>query len=78
MVKKTDGDINLEKLIAMAHEIADPYIQVTESWKKCCKLLSILLVISLLSNVYLYVKGHTIIFGADYNVESDIEQTNNG
>lgn len=64
------GDEQLEKLISMAHKIADPY-------RFCCVLLSVLLVISILGNIYLYTKGSTVILDADDNIESDINQTNN-
>lgn len=60
----------LEKVIEMAQKVAEPY-------KFCCKLLSVLLIISLLANVYLYTHGSEILFEADDNIESDINQTNN-
>lgn len=53
--------MNLEKTIEVAHRIADPYIKSAEAWKYCCKVLAILLMLSVGANVYLATKGVEII-----------------
>lgn len=64
--KKEEND--LEKLTRLAEKVAKPWCIIT--W-----ILAILLAFSLYGNIY---GGPTITFGADDNVESNIEQTNNG
>lgn len=68
------GDINLEKIIDLAHKVADEPIR---AYKFCVRLLSVLLLISMGVNVYLISRNVNISFDADYNVESDINQVNN-
>lgn len=75
MTQEVKGDETLEKIIDLAHKVADEPIR---AYKFCVKLLSILLLVSMCANVWLLIKGGPkITFGADYNVESDIDQTNN-
>lgn len=69
MSEEIRGDINLEKLITLAHKVAAPY-------KFCVWLLAVLLLISVLGNVYLATRTFNISFDADYNTESDIDQIN--
>lgn len=64
--------MNLEKTIEVAHRIADPYIKSAEAWKYCCKVLAILLMLSVGANIYLATKGVEIIVEqensfSDYN-----------
>ena len=68
--------MNLEKIIEVSHKIADPYIKSAEAWKFCCKVLAVLLVLSVGANIYLATIENEIILEADYNTESFINQNN--
>lgn len=64
--------MNLEKIIEVSHKIADPYIKSAEAWKFCCKVLAVLLFLSVGANIYLATKGVEIIVEqensfSDYN-----------
>lgn len=62
----------LDELIKLAKIVAKP-------WCICTWILAVLLVISLGVNAYLLTKGGPVItFGAEENIESDIDQINNG
>ena len=64
--------MELNELIKLAKIVARP-------WCICTWILAVLLAVSLGVNAYLLTKGGpTITFGADENIESDIDQTNNG
>lgn len=73
MIEKVENKTNdLDNLIRLAKIVARP-------WCVCTWILAFLLCCSIGVNAWLIVKGGPIItFGADYNVESDIEQNNNG
>lgn len=63
--------MELEKLIELAHKVAAPY-------KFCVWVLSILLLISMGINVYIFMFGGVDLdIYADRNFESEINQTNN-
>ena len=63
--------MNLEKIIEVSHKIADPYIKSAEAWKYCCKVLAILLMLSVGANIYLATKGVEIIVEQDYKQSDD-------
>ena len=58
--------MNLEKIIEVSHKIADPYVKSAEAWKFCCKVLAVLLFLSVGANIYL----------ATRDVEVTLEQEN--
>lgn len=66
--------MNLEKTIEIAHKIADPYIKSAEAWKFCCKVLAVLLVLSVGANIYLATRDVEITFDANDNIESNVYQ----
>lgn len=68
--------MNLEKIIEVSHKIADPYVKSAEAWKFCCKVLSVLLILSVGANVYLATRDVEVIFNADDDIESNISQMN--
>ena len=68
--------MNLEKIIEVSHRIADPYIKAAEAWKYCCKVLSILLILSVGANIYLATRDVEVISNADDDIESNISQMN--
>lgn len=64
--------MNLEKIIEVSHKIADPYVKSAEAWKFCCKVLAMLLVLSVLANVYLATKKSEVIIDNETEfIESD-------
>ena len=66
--------MNLEKIIEVSHKIADPYIKSAEAWKFCCKVLALLLVLSVGANIYLATRDVEITFDANDNIESNVYQ----
>jgi hypothetical protein len=68
--------MNLEKIIEVSHKIADPYVKSAEAWKFCCKVLAVLLVLSVGANIYLATIENEIILEADYNTGRFINQNN--
>ena len=61
--------MDLEKIIELAKEIARPY-------KITTYILAVLLVISLVANVYLATQNIEVSFDANDNIESNINQSN--
>jgi hypothetical protein len=66
--------MNLEKIIEVSHKIADPYVKSAEAWKFCCKVLALLLVLSVGANIYLASRDVEITFDANDNIESNVYQ----
>lgn len=66
--------MNLEKIIEVSHKIADPYVKSAEAWKFCCKVLALLLVLSVGANIYLATRDVEITFDANDNIESNVYQ----
>lgn len=66
--------MNLEKIIEVSHKIADPYVKSAEAWKFCCKVLALLLVLSVGANIYLATRDVEITFDANDNIESNVNQ----
>lgn len=66
--------MNLEKIIEVSHRIADPYIKSAEAWKFCCKVLALLLVLSVGANIYLATRDVEITFDTNDNIESNVYQ----
>lgn len=66
--------MNLEKIIEVSHKIADPYVKSAEAWKFCCKVLALLLVLSIGANIYLATRDVEITFDANDNIESNVYQ----
>ena len=60
--------MDLEKIIELAKEIARPY-------KITTYVLGILLLVSILANVYLLSQPAVVTFEADNNTSSDVNQT---
>ena len=58
--------MSLEKIIEIAHKIADPYVKSAEAWKSACILLAVLLALSVCANVYLVTRNVGIIVEQDY------------
>lgn len=70
--KKENAMNELDNLIRLARTVAKP-------WCICTWILAVLLAVSIGINAWLIVKGGPVIsFDADDNIESSIEQTNNG
>jgi hypothetical protein len=70
--------MNLEKIIEVSHKIADPYIKSAEAWKFCCKVLAILLFLSVGANIYLATRDVEVILEqentySDYNNNMSIK-----
>lgn len=64
--------MDLEKIIEIAHQIADPYIKSAEAWKFCCYVLSALFILSVGANIYLATKDVDIVIENDSSfIESD-------
>lgn len=64
------GDENLEKLISLAHKVANPY-------KFCVYVLSVLLLASMAINVYLFTNNSVDLdLYAESNSDSTINQSN--
>lgn len=63
--------MNLEKIIEVSHKIADPYVKSAEAWKFCCKVLAVLLVLSVGANIYLATKGVEVLVEQDYQYSDD-------
>ena len=66
--------MNLEKIIEVSHKIADPYVKSAEAWKFCCKVLALLLVLSIGANIYLATRDVEITCDANDNIESNVYQ----
>ena len=66
--------MNLEKIIEVSHKIADPYVKSAEAWKFCCKVLALLLVLSVGANIYLATRDVEITFDANDNIETNVYQ----
>jgi hypothetical protein len=62
--------MNLEKIIEVSHKIADPYVKSAEAWKFCCKVLAVLLVLSVGANIYLATRDVEVILEQE-NIYSD-------
>ena len=60
--------MDLDKIIELAKTIAKPY-------KVTTYILSVLLLISILANVYLLSQPAVVTFEADNNTSSDVNQT---
>lgn len=58
---------DLDKIIELGKQFAEP-------WKKATKVLSVLLIISVIAVVFVSCKSKTIRFNADFNNESEISQ----
>ena len=70
--------MNLEKIIEVSHKIADPYVKSAEAWKFCCKVLALLLVLSVGANIYLATRDVEVILEqentySDYNNNMSIK-----
>lgn len=61
--------MDLEKIIELAKILAKPY-------KIATYILTLLLIISVIGNIYLATQEVEVIFNADDNIESIISQTN--
>ena len=61
--------MDLEKIIELAKILAKPY-------KITAYILAVLLVISLLGNIYLATQDMIVTFDANDNIESNINQSN--
>lgn len=59
---------DLDKIIELGKQFAEP-------WKKATKILSILLVVSVIALVFIVCRGNSIHLQADYNEHSEISQT---
>ena len=59
---------DLNKIIELGKQFAEP-------WKKATKILSILLVVSVIALVFIACRGNNIHLQADYNENSEIAQT---
>ena len=66
--------MNLEKIIEVSHKIADPYVKSAEAWKFCCKVLAVLLFLSVGANIYLATRDVEITFDGNDNIESNVYQ----
>lgn len=66
--------MNLEKIIEVSHKIADPYVKSAEAWKFCCKVLAVLLFLSVGANIYLATRDVEVTFDANDNIESNVYQ----
>lgn len=60
---------DLEKIINLSKIIAKPWVIATY-------VLSFLLLVSVVSNVYIFLKGTEVVFTANENMESTITQNN--
>lgn len=68
--------MGLEKIIEISHKIADPYIKSAEAWKFATKLMAVLLFLSVCANIYLCTREIEVVFDAQGNTESFINQNN--
>lgn len=68
--------MGLEKIIEISHKIADPYIKSAEAWKFATKLMAFLLFLSVCANIYLCTREFEVVFDAQGNTESFINQNN--
>ena len=58
---------DLNKIIELGKQLAEP-------WKKTTKILSILLVVSIVALIIVACRGNNIHLQADYNEQSEISQ----
>lgn len=59
---------DVEKIVKLGREFAEP-------WRKATKILSVLLVLSLIGLIAVTLQKNTVTIQADYNTESEITQT---
>lgn len=67
---------DLQKIISLAKEVAEPYMEAARAWKCTFWIVALLLMASISVNAYLVTKKLNVNFIAEDNVQSDINQTN--
>lgn len=67
---------DLQKIISLAKEVAEPYMEAARAWKCAFWIVALLLMASIGANAYLATTKLNINLVAEDNAQSDINQIN--